>query len=181
MRRKKFDAMVSLVGLGLSIFLFVAAGLLNWGYSFADNTVKSQLSAQNIYFPEKGSPGFDAETFPDLQQYGGMQMTTGKQAQMYADYYIAEHLNKTAGGKTYSEVSSLSRANPTDAALAGQVQTLFRGESLRGTLLTAFAFWQLGQIAKLSSYAALLAGVLMLFMTILGYRHLRRTPEEATI
>ncbi|MSX26719.1 MAG: hypothetical protein F2781_06230, partial [Actinobacteria bacterium] len=89
MRRKRFDAMVSLVGLGLSIFLFVAAGLLNWGYSFADNTVKSQLAAQNIYFPEKGSPGFDAETFPDLQQYGGMQMTTGKQAQMYADHYIA--------------------------------------------------------------------------------------------
>ncbi|CAB4685091.1 MAG: hypothetical protein F2657_04130 [Actinobacteria bacterium] len=181
MRRKRFDAMVSLVGLGLSIFLFVAAGLLNWGYSFADNTVKSQLAAQNIYFPEKGSPGFDAETFPDLQQYGGMQMTTGKQAQTYADHYIAEHLNKIAGGKTYSEVSTLSRANPTDAALAGQVQTLFRGESLRGTLLTAFAFWQLGQIAKLSSYAALLAGGLMLFMTILGYRHLRRTPEEATI
>ena len=32
MRRKRFDAMVSLVGLGLSVFLFVAAGLLNWGY-----------------------------------------------------------------------------------------------------------------------------------------------------
>ena len=127
MRRKRFDAMVSLVGLGLSVFLFVAAGLLNWGYSFADNTVNSQLSAQNIYFPEKGSPGFDAETYPDLQQYGGMQMTTGKQAQMYADYYIAEHLKLMAGGKTYSEVSNLSRANPADAVLAEQVQNLFRG------------------------------------------------------
>lgn len=181
MRRRKFDAIVSAVGAGLTIFLFVAAGLLNWGYSFADDTVKKQLSAQNIYFPEAGSPGFSAEEFPNLQQYAGQQMTTGKQAQMYADYYIGAHLKSIAGGKTYSEVSAASRAKPDDAALAAQVQLLFRGETLRGTLLTAFAFWQLGQIAMFASIACFVGGILMLILTLMGYAHLRRTPSEATI
>jgi len=36
MKRRTFDRIVSFVGLGLSVFLFVAAALLNWGASFAD-------------------------------------------------------------------------------------------------------------------------------------------------
>lgn len=51
---------------------------------------------------------------------------------MFAEHDIAIHPQDTAGGKTYSEVSALSRANPADANLAAQVQTLFRGETPRG-------------------------------------------------
>lgn len=181
MRRRKFDAIVSAVGAGLALFLLVAAGLLNWGYSFANDTVKKQLSAQNIFFPKADSPGFSAKEFPELQKYAGQQMTNGKQAQMYADYYIGAHLKSIAGGKTYSEVSNESRANPADAGLAAKVQLLFRGETLRGTLLTAFAFWQLGQIAMYSSIACFVGGLLMAILTLMGYAHLRRTPSEATI
>lgn len=181
MRRRTFDGIVTLVGVGLGIFLLIAAVLLNWGYSFADNTVTSQLAAQKIFFPEAASPTMTAEGFPALQQYGGMQLTTGKQAQMYADYYIAEHIKNIAGGKTYSEVSALARANPTDAVLADQVQTLFRGEALRGQLLTAYGFWQLGQIAKIGAVVTLIGGLLLLLLSLLGWRHLRRTPDRATI
>ena len=42
MKRKTFDKIVTFVGFGLSIFLLVAAGLLNWGATFADGAVKSQ-------------------------------------------------------------------------------------------------------------------------------------------
>lgn len=37
-----------------------------------------------------------------------------------------------------------AQANPSDTALAAKAQTLFRGETLRGLLLSAYAFWKLG-------------------------------------
>ena len=46
MKRRTFDGIVTLVGFGLGLFLIVAAGLLNWGYGFADKAVSSQLSSQ---------------------------------------------------------------------------------------------------------------------------------------
>jgi hypothetical protein len=55
------------------------------------------------------------------------------------------------------------------------------GETLKGLLGNAYAFWQLGQIAMYSAYAAVFAGILMLILSILGFMHLRRTSEDATV
>ena len=63
----------------------------------------------------------------------------------------------------------------------GQRTTLFMGETLRGLLLNAYAFWQLGQIAMYAAYAASIGGVLMLFLSILGFAHIRRVEADATI
>src|SRR5437867_5235453 len=120
-RRMIVEAMLFLV-------LAVGGGLLTWGGSFATNMVHDQLADQRIYFPAKGAEGFDATTYPGLQQYAGEMVDNGPKAKAYANEFIAAHLRDVAGGKTYSEVSTLSRANPNDAKLAGQVQTLFRGE-----------------------------------------------------
>jgi len=49
MKRRTFDRIVSFVGLGLSVFLFVAAALLNWGASFTDESVATQLSHYSSY------------------------------------------------------------------------------------------------------------------------------------
>lgn len=51
MNRKTFDKIVTAIGFGLTVFLFVTAALLNWGASFASDSVKSQLDNQNISFP----------------------------------------------------------------------------------------------------------------------------------
>lgn len=181
MKRKSFDRIASLLGFGLAVLLLIAAGLMNWGYTFANNQVTDQLAAQTIFFPEAGSPGFSADAFPDIQKYAGMQVTTGKQAQAYADKYIAVHLKAIGGGQTYAEVSELSRANPADSALAEKVQTLFRGETIRGMLGFAYAFWQIGQIAMYGALASLVGGILFLILSIMGFMHLRRTPEDATV
>ena len=181
MRRKSFDRIASLLGFGLAVLLLIAAGLMNWGYTFANSQVTDQLTAQKIFFPATGSPAFSPDIFPNIQKYAGMQLTTRKQAKAYADKYVAVHLQGIAGGKTYSQVSELSRANPTDPALAGQVQTLFRGETLRGMLGFAFVFWQIGQIAMYGTYACLIGGILFLILSIMGFMHLRRTPEDATV
>jgi hypothetical protein len=198
MKRRTFDRIVSFVGLGLSVFLFVAAALLNWGASFADESVATQLSQQKITMPDKDSAGFKAlseEAQTELAPFSNMPLTTGKQAQTYADFYIGSHLKGIAGGKVYSEVSGMalgaaakSKADPTNAALAaetanlmGQRTSLFMGETLRGLLLYSFAFWQIGQIAMYAAWAAAAGGLLMLILTLLGFAHLRRVEADATI
>jgi hypothetical protein len=198
MKRRTFDRIVSFVGLGLSVFLFVAAALLNWGASFADESVATQLSQQKITMPDKESAGFKAlseEAQTALAPFSNMPLTTCKQAQAYADFYIGSHLKGIAGGKVYSEVSGMalgaaakSKADPANAALAaesanlmGQRTSLFMGETLRGLLLYSFAFWQIGQIAMYAAWAAAVGGLLMLVLTLLGFAHLRRVEADATI
>ena len=198
MRRRKFDGIVSAVGAGLTVFLLVAAALLNWGYSFANQSVTDQLSAQKITFPAADSDGLKALPEEDrkfIEPFAGLPLTTGEQAKAYAMHYIGSHVKNIAGGKTYSEVSgealaksAQAKSNPNDTALAeeaatlmGQRQTLFMGETLKGLLLNVFAFWQVGQIAMYAALACLVGGLLMLILTIMGYAHLRRTPSEATI
>jgi len=161
----------------LVLFLVLAIGgaLLFWGGSFARGMVHDQLKDQRITFPAKGSPGFDAKEFPGLQRYAGQAVDNGPKAKAYANQYIAKHLAATAGGKTYSEVSALSRANPTDTALAGQVQTLFRGETLRGLLLYAWGWSVVGTIALYTSFAAFAGAVIVLAAMVYGFAR----PEHA--
>ena len=193
MKRKTFDKIVTFVGFGLSIFLLVAAGLLNWGATFADGAVKSQLEAQEILIPaSNGDSTADAATVAFFKANGNKTMTTGKQAQMYAEHYIGFHLSKmpeyAAASTAARSAAAAAAADPTNAdaqAAAAKanatVETVFKGETLRGTLLTAYAFWELGQIALISAGVTLLGGILMLLLSIAGLIHLRRTPEDATI
>jgi hypothetical protein len=180
MRRRMFDLLLSTTGIVLTVVLLVAGGLLFWGYNFANTSVHDQLAAQRIFFPPKDSEALaPPEIGRYLNQYAGQQLINGAQAQAYADHFIAVHLKETAGGKTYAEVSTLARQNPNDAKLAGQVQTLFRGETLRGLLLNAYAFWKIGQLALIASIVSFALAGVMLVLTILGFWHLRRVgPAE---
>jgi len=198
MKRRTFDRIVSFVGLGLSAFLFIAAALLNWGASFANESVATQLEQQKITMPDKASAGFKSlpqQAQEALTPFSNMPLTTGKQAQTYADFYIGSHLKGIAGGKVYSEVSGAalaaaakSKAEPANielaaesAVLMGQRTSLFMGETLRGLLLYSFAFWQIGQIAMYAAWAAAIGGVLMLILSLLGFAHIRRVEADATI
>ena len=93
----------------------------------------------------------------------------------------AVHLKEIGGGKTYSQLSAESLANPGDAKLKAQVDTVFKGTTLRGLLLNAYAFWQIGQIALYAAIAAFAGGVIFLILSILGFVHMRRTPAEADL
>ena len=177
MRRRTFDTLMSAGGVVVTIVLVVAGVLLFVGYDFANSNVRDQLVEQRITMPS-GKAIEDPQIKPFLAKYAGQRMQNGAQAEAYANHYIAVHLRATAGGKTYSEVSTLSRANPTDAALAGQVQTLFRGETLRGLLLNAYAFWKMGQIALLASIASFALAAVMAVLSVLGFWHLRKVPAS---
>jgi hypothetical protein len=184
MRRKTFDALVSVGGLVLAAVLLVAGVLLLWGHSYANGQVTSQLSAQKIVFPAKASPEFKALPASDqaaMGIYAGQAMTTGAQAKAYADHFIAVHLAEMGKGKTYSQLSAASLAQPKNTALAGLVQTVFRGTTLRSMLLEAYGFWQIGQIALFGAIASFIGAGLLLILSILGLVHERRVPAETEV
>lgn len=159
----------------LVVVLAVGGGLLAWGGSFASNMVHDQLADQKISFPPKGSSALDPATFPGLQRYAGQSVDNGPKAKAYANEFIKVHLAGIAGGKTYSQVSEESRAKPDDPKLAGQAQSLFRGETLRGLLLYAWGWSVVGMIATFVSWAAF-AGAFVVLLAF-GYGLLR--PEHA--
>ena len=182
MRRKTLDALLASAGVGLVVVLLVAGGLLTWAHSFVSNQVRTQLVAQQITFPAKGSAALAPPAIsPYLSKYAGKQLSTGQQAEAFADHYIAVHLTEIGGGKTYSQLSAESIADPTNTKLAAQVETVFKGETLRGLLLNAYAFGKMATLAGIAAIAAFIGAALMLLLSLLGFLHLRRTPDDVDV
>jgi hypothetical protein len=181
MRRRTFDILVSTGGLFLAVVLIVAGVLLTWAHNFVSDEVHTQLAAQKIFFPPKGSEAIAGPEYKAMQKYAGQQMTNGDQAQTYADHFIAVHLQKIGGGKTYAELSSEALANPTDTKVAATVESMFRGETLRGLLLNAYAFGRVATIAGIAAIAAFIAAGVMLILGGLGLWHARRVAQTAEI
>ncbi|HZR49656.1 MAG TPA: hypothetical protein VFB06_09075 [Streptosporangiaceae bacterium] len=160
---------LSIAGFAVAVILLAVGGLTLWGSAYVHNTVHSQLAAQQIFFPPKGSPALaPKEIGPYLNQYAGQQLLTGQQAEAYADHFIAVHVAETAGGKTYSQLSTAALAQPDNTKLAGQVATVFKGESLRGMLLNAYGWWKVSQITYIASIVSFALGGLALIGATIG-------------
>ena len=179
--RRTVDLLLSSAGLVIAIVLLALGGLLIWGQVFINDQVHDQLAAQKIFFPPKGSPAITGPQFAAMQKYAGQQLVTGAQAQTYANHFIAVHLSEVAGGKTYSQVSVEALANPNDATLKTQVETLFRGTTLRGLLLNAYAFGQVAMIAGIAAVVCFVAAGALLVLAALGFRHASRRQAQAPV
>jgi hypothetical protein len=177
MRRRVFDILTSAIGFILVIVLAVAGGLLLWGHNYTHNEVSNQLSAQKIFFPPANSPAIAAPEFAGMKQYAGQQLTTGPQAKVYANDFIANHLKAIGGGQTYSQLSAQLQQDPTNTKLAQTVQTMFQGETLRGLLLTSSAFWELGTIAGWAALAAFIGAGILLILSVIGLFHSRGVSQ----
>lgn len=179
MRRKSLDQILSLTGLIVTIVLVVVGVLLMWGGNFAKDTVTQQLTQQNIAFDE------DATKLPEeLAGWAGKSVTDGESAKAYSDL-IAVHIAGATGGKSYSQVSGQWFADGKPGPAADQNSptsydvrmTAFMGESLRGLLLNAYAFWTIGTIAVTAAWIMFGLAAIMLILTILGFRHLSKAGE----
>ncbi len=168
-----------IIGAVLFMVLAVGGGLLLYGAHFANNMVHDQLSEQKISFPAKGTPSFDAKTYPGLQQYAGQAVDNGTKAKAFAEQYIKVHLSEVDNGRTYSQESALSRANPNDTKLADNVQTLFRGETLRGLLLYAWGWSVVATIAFWSGLAAWAGALIVAAALIIGFAMHERNIHKA--
>jgi len=175
--------LTAIAGFTLAAILFVAGGLLLWGSAYTHNMVHNQLAAQKIFFPPqaafahpKAGSEITPSMVPSVSQYAGQQLLTGQQAQSYADNFIAVHITTMTGGQTYAQLSAKALANPDNTKLAGQVATVFKGETLRAILLNAFGWWKVSQITYIASLAAFGLGALTLLASLFGLT-LRRHPE----
>jgi hypothetical protein len=181
-RRKVFDILLSAAGMFFAIGLIVAGSLLLWGHSFAESNVHNQLAEQQIYFPDKGSPELaDPRIGPYLNQYGGQLLTTGPQAEAYADHYLAVRLSDMPYGGVYSRISSAARAGLTDKQLAGLALTSFQGSTMRGLLLEAYAISMFGQIALWGAILAFVLAALTAVLSVMGFLHNRRVRGTAAL
>jgi hypothetical protein len=173
--RRAIDKVFILLGVMAMIALLAASVLGYVGYKFATDNVRNELAAQKVHFPQKGSPSFSPEEYPNIQKYAGQLVDDGPKAKAYANDYIGHHLNKMAGGKTYAEVSALSMKDPTNQELQKQKAALFQGETLRGLLLgDGYGFWMFGMMALYASIGALIGATVMGVLVLLGVRHLNK-------
>lgn len=177
--RKLIDKVLVGFGVVTTLVLLGASGLALWTYSYIHTTVHDELASQKIFFPPKDSPALAALPASDrtaMNRYAGQQLVTGAQAKTYANHFIGVHLSEVADGKTYAQVSSAALADPTNAKLQGQANTLFKGETLRGLLLgDAYAFSVVAQIAQIVSVVTAVGGGVMLVLVLLGLMHLARS------
>jgi hypothetical protein len=188
MRRRVFDKLASAGGALIVCVLVVAGALLTWGSSFASSTVHNQLAEQQIFFPPasafahaKAGTEITPSMIPSVSQYAGQQLLTGAQAEVYANDFIAVHLSEMPYGGVYSKVSAASMADPSNTTLATEVQTTFRGTTLRGLLLEAYGFSEFGQIAQIAGICSFILAGLMLCLVALGLWHSRKVSADAEL
>ena len=197
LKRRTIDSVLIAGGAVLAAALLVAGALLSWGANFAIDYVDDELTSQNISFPP--SEVLMEEGRDDLAKYGGEQVNTGDEAEAYSSF-INGHLQGIADGATYADLgtpereanaaveaakaegadeATLAELEGEAAAISGQRNALFKGETLRGLLLTTYAWATVGTIAGYAAIAAFAAGAVMVVLVLLGLRHHHKVVQQA--
>jgi hypothetical protein len=186
MRRNSSRTLIAAASAALAAVLLIVGGLLLWGSAYVHNTVQGQLAAQQITFPPatafahaKAGTEITPSMIPSVSQYAGQQLLTGQQAEAYADHFIAVHIADMSGGKTYSQLSTESLAQPTNTQLATLVNTVFKGETLRSMLLNAYGWWKVSQITYIAALVSFGLGTLAAFAAAFAFATGRRTQTVA--
>lgn len=199
MKRRTLDILFSIGGLAIAALLVVAGIVLSANASFANTYVHDQLAQQNITFKTADTLTDEEKQQACLVQYAGQKLTTGKQAECYANNFIGVHLKGIANGQTYADLGTpqtnlrnqlteAQKANPVDQAkvadltkqladVTAQRETVFKGETLRGLLLTSYGFSEFGAKAGQAAVVAYIGGGLMLLLAIAGLLHAYVTPK----
>jgi hypothetical protein len=85
------------------------------------------------------------------------------------------------GGKTYSQLSAASLAQPSNTALAATVGTVFKGETLRSMLLNAYGWWKVSQITYIISLVMFGLGTVAALGAVFGFARIRRERPGAVV
>ena len=205
--RRRIDKFLIAFGALAAAVFAVAGGLLTWGANFSDDYVHDELTSQRITMPDADT--LREEGLEQYVKWADTPLDTGAKAEAYAAY-IDGHLQGTGakyaeeGGQplTYAELGGPERAAkaavteateagaPADEiaelqAAADQVSadrnSLFKGETLRGLLLSAFAWSTVGQIAGYAAIGAFVAAGLMAVLVIMGVVHYGRMTHQKDV
>lgn len=169
----------------LVVVLAAASGFAFFEGTFVTNMIHDELVSQQIYFPGtdqiKAGGALDPAEFPaEIRDYAGTQVDNGDKARVYANDFIAKHLQGVAKGETYSQVSTqliadnaklaaMSQDDPGYAALqqrinteSAQRTTLFQGDTLRSSLLNAYGWYTFGTYTIWAGIGLMLAALVVL-------------------
>ena len=192
MTRKTLDLLFGIGGLAVAVLLVVLGLVLRNQADFAKSYVHDQMVEQRISFTPAAGLSADEKTASCLVDNAGKPLLSGKQAECYANEYIGRHVKLINAGKTYSETSGESRAaraaadkalaadpnaqaskdlDATAKGVSGKVEALFKGETLRGLLLTSFGFSVFGVRAGQAALLAFLAALVLVVASIAGFVH----------
>ena len=187
--RGVIDKLVSWSGAIVAVALISLGAAAIYGGSFALENVRDRLEPQNI------TVGPAADMSPEeraiVGKYAGEKVDTGTEAEAYSRY-IGLHVSEIGGGKTYAELggplfaleAQIEEATAAGedttameeelAALRGQRDTVFKGETLRAILLNAYGWWTVGQITFFAGIGMVVAGLVLAILAGFGFRHARK-------
>jgi hypothetical protein len=185
MTRRTLDLIFAIGGVIVALLVLVLGLVLQNQANFAKNYVHNQLNEQQIKFTPASALAAN-ENDPCLKKYAGTALDSGAKAACYANHYIAVHLSEVNDGKTYAQSSNALRALPDQnsaeaKALSGKVDTLFRGETLRGLLLTSYGFSIFGDRAQTAAYVCYALAFVLFIAAIAGFVHAARKSSDRVI
>ena len=204
MKRRTLDIAFSIGGLVVAALLLVLGLVLTNQADFAKGYVHDQLTDQQITFTAADRLSEDEAASACLVRYAGTPLDSGAKAECYANEYIALHMRESAiedgyPGETYASIGTAQRQlradlqTATDAgqpteAIQAELDTvnalrdsMFRGETLRGLLLTTYGFSIFGERAELAAVIVYLFAGLMALLSIAGLVHAFMTKKDETV
>jgi hypothetical protein len=198
-KRRTLDILFSIGGVGLAGLLLIIGFVMSSNAKFSDDYVTDQLAQQKITFKAADALTEEERQAPCLVEYAGQALTTGKQAECYANEFIGLHVKTSGKGLTYAEIGDAQTKLRADIAtaqkngdanvadlqkqlsdLTSQRETVFKGETLRGILLTSYGFSELGNKADQASNVIFLGAILLVALSIAGFVHAFVTPKSET-
>jgi hypothetical protein len=197
MKRRTLDVLFSAGALAIASLLLVLGFVMTSNANFAKNYVKDQLSQQHVTFAPASALTAEEKQSECLVTFAGQKLTTGKQAECYANDFIGLHVKSIADGQTYADLGAPQSAltdqveaaqEANDPALpdlqkqlttiSAQRDSLFKGETLRGLLLTSFGFSVFGVKGEQVATVAYMVAVLLALLSIAGFVHAFRSPKN---
>ena len=202
MKRRTLDLLFSIGGVGLAALLLIIGVVMSGNADFSNKYVTDQLVQQRITFKTADTLTDEERQAPCLVNFAGQALTTGKQAECYANEFIGLHVKTSGGGKTYAEIGDVqtdlraqitagqsgaaqAAGDPVVADLQKQLvtattqrETVFKGETLRGMLLTSYGFSELGNKASQAATVIYIGVLLLVALSIAGLVHALVTPRN---
>ena len=197
MKRRTLDMIFSAGGIAVAILLVLLGFVFKTNADFADSYVHDQLAEQKISFTAAEFLSDEEKTSTCLIENAGTPLDSGKKAECYANDYIGMHLKGIGGGETYATIGAIQTKAKTALAdataanasnvvelkadldkITGQRETMFKGETLRGLLLTSYGFSIFGEKAALAGMLSFLGAIVMLLASVAGFIHAFSTPKD---
>lgn len=196
-------ARVILLWATLGIATLALGGVLLWLGGFIQGNVRDELTAQQISFSAEAQLSDAERQIPGVVENAGQPLTTGNQAQVYAEY-IGLHMREAAEnagypGAVYATLGGIQRRLRADIAAATEAgdeaaleaaqaelttvtnlrNTMLTGSTLRGTLLSAYG-WDNVATGVMAGGALVMALSLVFFILLIyEWRRGHLPPTEA--